>query len=310
MSGTDVPEGRPARAAAPRERIVAANGVDLCVEAFGDPTDPPMLLIGNSMLTWDEDLCRRLAAGGRHVWRYDLRDTGRSTVVDPATPAYTLRELVSDAVGLLDALEISRAHVVGFGPGGWIAQLMALDHGDRVASLTLVATRPTAPGPSDPDLPEHSPALMSTMMSAPDPDWSDRAASIDAMVEAARTLAAVPGFDESEARVRVERVYDRTVDAAPEGVDLAAFHQANQQAAPFAVMDSGVRWRERLGSITAPTLVVHGAEDPFFPLGNGRALADEIPGAQLLVLTGVGQELPRRVWDKVVDAMLRITSAG
>ena len=224
---------------------MAANGVDLCVEAFGDPTDPAMLLIGVSMLTWDGELCQRLAAGRRYVVRYDLRDTGRSTVVDPDAPAYTLRDLVGDAVGLLDALGLGRVHIVGFGPGGWIAQLVALDYGDRVSSLTLVATRPTAPGPNDPDLPEHSPALMSKMMSAPEPDWSDRAASIDAMVESARTLAAVPGFDEPEARRRVAQIFDRTVDEATDGVDLGAFHRANQMATPFAALDSGARWRER-----------------------------------------------------------------
>lgn len=291
-----------------RERIVAANGVDLCVERFGDPTDPPMLLIGNSKLSWDGELCQRLAAGARYVVRYDLRDTGRSTVIDPDAPTYSLRDLVGDAVGLLDALELRQVHVLGFGPGGWIAQLVALDHGDRVLSLTLVATRPTAPGPNDPDLPEHAEALMSKMTSAPEPEWSDRAASIDARVEAARNLAAEAGFDEREVRNRVAQLYDRTVGAAPDGVDLGAFHRANQMGTQFAALDSGARWRERLGSITAPTLVVHGDQDPFFPLGNGQALADEIPGAELVTLPGVGQELPRRAWDYFVDIVLRHTS--
>jgi len=148
------------------------------------------------------------------------------------------------------------------------------------------------------------------MMSAPEPDWSDRAASIDAMVEGARTLAAVPGFDEPEARSRVAQIYDRTVGAAPDGVDLGAFHRANQMATPFAAMDSGARWRERLGSITVRTLVVHGEQDPFFPLGNGRALAKEIPRAELVTLAGVGQELPRRVWEEFIAAVLRHTSPG
>lgn len=176
--------------------------------------------------------------------RYDLRDTGRSTVVDPDAPAYMLRDLVGDAVGLLDSLELGRVHVAGFGPGGWIAQLLALDHGGRVSSLTLVATRPTAPGPNDPDLPEHPPALMAKMMSAPEPDWSDRAASIDAMVEGTRTLATVPGFHEPEARRRVAQIYDRTVEAAPDGVDLGAFHRANQMATPSR------RWTTARGGVS------------------------------------------------------------
>ncbi len=269
-----------------------------------------MLLIGNSMLTWDGELCQRLAAGGLYVLRYDLRDTGRSTAVDPDAPAYTLRDLVGDAAGLLDALELRRVHVAGYSPGGWIAQLLALDHGDRVLSLTLVATRPTAPGPNDLDLPEHSPALMAKMMNArPGPDWSDRAASIDAMVGRARTLAAVAGFDDLEARDRVARTWDRTVSAASDGVDLGALHRSNQMGTLFAALDGGARWRERLGSISARTLVVHGEEDPIFPLGNGRALADEIPEGELVTLAGVGHELPRRVWDELLNPVLRHTSA-
>ncbi|MDQ4039150.1 MAG: alpha/beta fold hydrolase [Actinomycetota bacterium] len=293
-----------------RERIFRANGVDLCVETFGNPADPPILLVGNSMLTWQDDLCERLAAGPRFVVRYDLRDTGRSTTVDPDAPRYTLRDLVADAAGLLDALDLPRAHVVGFGAGGWIAQLLALDQRDCVASLTLVATRPTAPGPNDPDLPEHAPRLMSHLMNTPEPDWSDRAAVIDYLVETRRHFAGSDPFDEAEVRENVGRIFDRTVDAAPEGADPRKIHRANQFASVFAALDSGDRWRERLGEITAPTLVVHGDEDSFFPIGNAEALANEIPSAELLTLPKTGQELPRRVWDVFVVAVLRHTSAN
>ncbi len=169
--------------------VARVNGVELCFQTFGDRADQPILLIGNSMLTWDDELCERLAAGERFVLRYDLRDTGRSTTANPDAPEYSLRDLVADAAGLLDALDISRAHMAGWGVGGWIAQLLALDYGERVASLTLIGTRPTAPGPNDPDLPEHSPALMSHIMGAPPPDWSDRAAAIETLVDGARQFA-------------------------------------------------------------------------------------------------------------------------
>lgn len=289
------------------QRTVPANGVDLCVETFGDPADPALLLIGNTMLTWDDALCAQLAAGSRHVVRYDLRDTGGSTTVDPDHPQYTLRDLVADAAGLLDELGVPRAHVVGYGVGGWIAQLVALDHPDRVASLTLVATRPTAPGPNDPDLPEHSAELMAHLMEAPEPDWSDRAAVVDYMVEGGRAFAGSHPFDETEVREQAGRVHDRAVALAPAGMNPRTVQLANQIASTFAALDSGDRWRERLGGITAPTLVVHGEEDPFFPIGNGSALANEIPGAELMVLPRTGQELPLRVWEEFAAAVLRHT---
>lgn len=285
------------------EKFIKTNGVELCAETFGDPADAPILLVGNTMLTWHDDLCTRLAALRRFVVRYDLRDTGRSTAADPEAPEYTLRDLVADAAGVLDAFDLTSAHVVGFGVGGWIAQLLALDHPARVASLTLIATRPTAPGPSDSDLPGHAPELMAHFMNRPKIDWTDRASAVAFMLENARHLSG-PAFDEAEARENIERVYDRT-PAAP---DPGKAHRANQMATVFAALDSGPRWRERLGGVTAPTLVIHGEDDPFFPPGNGRALAAEIPAAELITLPGTGNELPRRTWDTIVPAILRHTS--
>jgi pimeloyl-ACP methyl ester carboxylesterase len=286
------------------ERLVGVNGVYLCVQAFGELGTPPVLLIGNSMLTWPDELCERVAATPRRVIRYDLRDTGRSTTADPEAPGYTLRDLVADAAGLLDTLGLPAAHVAGFGPGGWIAQLLALDHPGKVSALTLIATRPTAPGPADADLPEHDPEFMKFMMSAPGPDWADRESVLTAMAEHERHLAGTAGFDEAAARERAGRIYDRT--RVPAGIAPAKAHRSNQMAIAFAAMDSGPRWRERLGTITAPTVVVHGEDDPFFPIGNGEALAREIPGARLVRLPGTGQELPSRVWDAVVPVLARV----
>ncbi|NDU72842.1 alpha/beta fold hydrolase [Actinomadura sp. DSM 109109] len=288
------------------EKLIETNGVRLCAETFGDPADPPVLLIGNTMLTWPDELCGRLAALRRFVLRYDQRDTGRSESADPDAPRYTLRDLVADAAGVLDAHGLPAAHVAGFGVGGWIAQLLALDHPSRVTTLTLVATRPTAPGPADADLPEHAPELMARFGQGPPPvDWADRDSVVAFQVENARHLAG-PSFDEAEARATAERVWDRTVVT---GDDPGKAHRANQMGTVFAALDCGERWRERLPGITAPTLVVHGEDDPFFPLGNGRALAAEIPSAELLVLPGTGSELPRRTFDTVVPALLRHTTA-
>jgi pimeloyl-ACP methyl ester carboxylesterase len=285
------------------ERLVPVNGVELCVQTFGRPDAPPVLLIGNSMLTWPDELCERLAETPRQVIRYDLRDTGRSTTVDPDAPGYTLRDLVADAAGLLEALGLPRAHVAGFGVGGWIAQLLALDHPDRVTALTLIATRPNPPGPVDSDLPEHDEKLMEFIMSALEPDWTDRASVLTAMAEQARHMAGPAGYDEAAARALAGRIFDRAV--VPAGADPAKVHRSNQSATAFAAMDSGARWRERLGGITASTAVIHGTDDPFFPIGNGEALAREIPGAELVRLPGTGQELPPRVWNAVIAALAR-----
>ncbi len=288
-------------------KLLRVGDVELCAETVGAPGDPPVLLIGNSMLTWPDGLCERLAAGGRFVVRYDLRDTGASTFADPESPAYSLRDLVADAAGLLDALGLPSAHVAGFGAGGWIAQLLALDHPARVDSLTLIATRPTAPGRADEDLPEHAPAVMREVFSAPLPDWEDRAAVVEAMVSSGRVFAGGEPYDEAAARERAAAIHDRAAAAHP-GADPGKLQRSNHMGVAFAAMDCGERWRERLGEIAVPTLVIHGEDDPFFPLGNGEALAREIPRAELLVLPRTGQELPARVWDEVTAAMLRVSS--
>ncbi|NUT35337.1 MAG: alpha/beta hydrolase [Hamadaea sp.] len=277
---------------------IKVNGVELCVQTFGDPADPLVLLIGVTMVSWPEELCVALA--GRHVVRYDLRDAGRSTFVDPDAPAYNLRDLVTDAAELMAELDLGPAHVIGMGVGGFIAQLLALDHPGRVASLTLVSTRPVAPGPVDSDLPDHAPEVMGRLFGRPAPDWTDRTSVVDYMTGSARLLAGSRGFDEQDVRAAAGAVFDH---AGP----TAKAQRASHLGTMFAAIDCRPRWRERLGEISVPTLVVHGDEDPFFPHGNAVALAAEIPGATLLTLAGVGQGLPRVAWPEVVDALLSHT---
>ena len=274
--------------------LLEANGVELCVETFGDRADPAIVLshgAGNSMLSWDEELCARLAAGRRFVIRYDHRDTGRSVTYEPGAPAYTLRDLVGDVVGLLDALELPRAHFAGLSTGGSIGQLLALDHPDRVASLALAACTPGIPGQETGDLPGVSDELREFFADEPaPPDWTDRSAVIEYIVESERPFAA--RFDEAAMRALAARVFDRAASIA------------SNLTNPFLV-DPGEPWRHRLGRITAPTLVLHGTEDPLFPYAHGQALADEIPGARLLALDRTGHEyFPRHTWDLVVPALL------
>ena len=271
------------------------NGVDLCVETFGSPTDPAILLVmgaGASMDWWQDDFCARLAAGPRYVIRYDHRDTGQSTSYPPGEPGYTGDDLVADAAALLAVLGVRRAHVVGQSMGGALVQLMALDHPERVASLTLVATSPAGP---DPDLPPMSDEASAALAAIAEPDWSDRAAVIDYLTEQWRaTSSRSRPFDEQGTRALSARVVDRTTNMESSTKNAYAAEGSD-------------RWRERLGGLDVPTLVVHGTEDPVFPLGHGEALAREIPGAELLTLEGGGHELARRDWDVVVPAILRIS---
>jgi pimeloyl-ACP methyl ester carboxylesterase len=275
--------------------MVLANGVELCVQTFGDPESPAILLIGGaatSMDWWEEEFCERLASGPRFVIRYDLRDTGQSVSYEPGAPQYGGPDLVTDAVGLLDALRLARAHVVGMSMGGGIAQRLALHHADRVASLTLIAT-----SPGGADLPPMSDELRAWFEEPPpEPDWSDRQAVVDYIVEDLRQHAGTLPFDEEEMRAFAGRIVDRTVNIAS-SMKNHYLLEGDEPVGP------------RLGELTAPTLVLHGTEDPLFPYGHAEALAAEIPGARLLPLEGMGHELPPRpIWDQVVAAILDHTA--
>ena len=180
------------------------------------------------------------------------------------------------------------------GSAGWWPQVAVLDHPEAFAALTLVGTRPVAPGPVDDDLPDHDAATMGRLFSRPMPDWSDRAA----VGEFAATSAEILGDDPETARATAERKWDRTPSTEP------VAQMANQLGTVFAALDCAPRWRERLADLTTPTLVVHGARDPFFPVGNGEALAREIPDARLLVLEEAATALPAAAVGEVAAHMV------
>jgi pimeloyl-ACP methyl ester carboxylesterase len=276
------------------QRTIEANGVELCTEAFGETGDPPILLvmgIGASMLWWEEGFCRMLADGGRFVVRYDHRDTGRSVTYEHGRPGYTGSDLVDDAAGVLEAYGIPAAHIVGVSAGGAFAQLLALDHPDRVRSLVLISTSRALPGGRDlPGPTEEFGRFVSTVSV----DWSDSGSVIDYLVGYQRILAGGRRpFDEAAARDLVRRDVERARDFAA---------TQNHDAIP----DDGRR-REPLSSIRAPTLVIHGTADPMFPIEHGEALAEEIPGARLLPLEGAGHGIDRADWEPVVRAILEHT---
>ncbi len=276
---------------------VETNGVVLGVEHFGDAAAPLVLLAGGTtMLSWPDALCEALARGGRHVVRYDLRDAGASTTVDPETPAYTLRDLAADAAALARELDDRPAHLAGIGVGGMVAQVAALDHPGAYSALTLAGTRPVAPGRVDDDLPDHDKATMERLFSRSRPDWSDRAA----VAEFAAGGAEILGDDPTAAHTTAERIWDRTPGTEP------AVQMANQLGMVFAKLNCRPRWRERLSELAIPALVVHGRRDPFFPVGNGEALAREIPGARLLVLDRAARAIPDAAAGEVATAMLAL----
>ncbi len=276
------------------------NGIEVPVETIGDPAAPAVLLVAGtacSMDFWRDDLCAALVAGGTRVVRYDQRDTGMAPADPAGSPAYGLPDLVDDAIGVLDALGIASAHWAGFSQGGWVAQLAAIRAPERVASLTLVSTRPTGHGSNDPDLPEPSERLLAAFADdTPPPDPADLEGWIEYLVAGERPLAStgVP-FEEDDARAYAARVAARTRDLPA----LVSNHQLAPQGPP---------WRAQLDRITVPTTVVHGADDPLFPLENGYALAREIAGAELRVLPDVGHELPRRARPLVARAILATLS--
>jgi pimeloyl-ACP methyl ester carboxylesterase len=276
---------------------VNANGVALGIESFGDDDAPLVLLAGaTTMLSWPDALCERLAAGGRRVVRYDLRDSGESTTANLKAPAYSLRDLAADAAALADALGGGPAHLAGIGVSGMVAQVAALDHPGAFSALTLTGTRPVAPGPPDDDLPDHDQATMRRLFAHPMPDWTDR----EAVAEFAAARAEILGDDPVAARSIAVRIWDRTPGTAP------PVQMANQMGMVFSKLNCKPRWRERLPEIEVPTLVVHGRRDPFFPVGNGEAIAREIPGARLLVLEEAATAIPDAAAGEVAEAMLAL----
>jgi pimeloyl-ACP methyl ester carboxylesterase len=283
------------------EQFAKANGIELCYDTFGGRKDPPLLLImglGAQMILWDDGFCTALAARGFYVIRFDNRDIGRSTKIageapplpklleqaltgKPIEAPYTLRDMAADAVGLMDALGISRAHVVGASMGAAITQELAINFADRLLTATCIM------GTSgDPRLPPPTQEAMAVLMT---PTPLDRDAYMERFLWTWRVLrgSAIPE-DEARERARAERIYARGIN--PPGV-------ARQLAAIFASGDRSAA----LPKVRVPMLVIHGTADPLVPVEGGRAIAAGVPGARLVEIEGMGHALPPAVWDEVVE---------
>lgn len=231
------------------KKVVSANGVTIATEAFGDPSAPPVLLIMGamaSMLWWPDAFCRKLAARGRYVIRYDNRDTGLSTKYAPGNPPYSMDDMAGDAAAVLDAYGFASAHIVGMSLGGMIAQILALSAPGRVSSLTLISSTPIGLGL---ELPPISPAYMEHAATGESLDWSDRGQVIDFMVRDAHMIASTAHpHDADRIRAFIEEDYDRS------GGLLSATNHF--------MLQGGEAAQGKLKSLEAPLLVIHGSSDP------------------------------------------------
>ena len=284
----------------------SANGIELEYETFGDPEATPLLLItglGAQMISWDEPFCELLAGHGFHVIRFDNRDSGLSTWMEAAgpadlasafggdpQPAYQLDDLAADAVGLLDSLGITAAHVVGASMGGFIAQLVTLNHPDRVLSLTSIMS-----GPGGADEVPPKPEGAALLAAAPPPTREER---IQQGMTIHRTLAgAGDQLQDAVERARAERAVDR------------AYHPMGTGRQLVAILAAGSRI-EGLKKVRVPTLVIHGTDDVLVPVENGRLVAEAVPGARLIEIEGMGHDVPKRVWPEVADAIEEIAHSS
>ncbi|MDQ1375019.1 MAG: hypothetical protein QOJ09_2357 [Actinomycetota bacterium] len=281
-----------------------ANGIELEYEVFGEEDAPPLLLVmglGAQMITWEDAFCTQLAAKGFRVVRFDNRDVGLSTKTDGPLPDimaclagdassanYRLEDMADDAVGLLDALGIRAAHIVGASMGGMIAQTIAIRHPDRVLSLCSIMST-TGAG----DVGAPTPEAMQELLR---PVSTSKEEYLDASVRSSKVIGSTGfPFDEARARSRAELHFDRCYH--PMGV-------ARQLA---AILASGDR-TEALGSVAVPTVVIHGDADPLVTPTGGEATAKAVPGAEHVIIEGMGHDLPEGAWPRIFDAIVTNTS--
>jgi pimeloyl-ACP methyl ester carboxylesterase len=272
------------------------NDVTLLSERFGERADPAILLIMGAMASgvwWPEDFCRQLASRGRHVIRYDHRDTGKSTSYPPGHLAYGVEDLADDAVRVLDAYGIQRAHLVGMSLGGYLAQLIGLKYEERVHTLTLIAAE--ALEVPDPQIPGIDPAVLAYHAGAARLDWRDRAAVIEYQVGAWRLLSgSAHPFEEGEIRALAAADFDKTPNPA------SAFNHA--------ALAEPVGWLGRLSQLRSPVLVIHGTEDRVVPYAHALTIKARVAAATLLALQGTGHELHRADWPVILNAIEEHTS--
>jgi pimeloyl-ACP methyl ester carboxylesterase len=275
------------------ERLAPVNGIEIAYQEIGDAAGTPLLLamgFATQMIHWDEGFCRLLAERGFRVIRFDNRDIGHSTKFDAGAPAYGLSDMAADTVGLLDHLEIERAHLVGASMGGMISQLVAIEWPERVASLCSIMSTT-----GDPTVGQPTPVAIATLSEPPE---ESREGYGDASVQISRVIGS-PAYpaDEEQRRELGRRCWDRSHDPAGLMRQLQAITTAPDRT-------------EALGRLQIPVLVIHGAEDPLISVSGGEATARAIPGARLEVFAGMGHDLPPALWPTFVEQISANASAA
>ncbi len=289
---------------------LAVNGINIEYQTFGDRTAPPLLLVmglGAQMIHWDDEFCLQLAGNGFHVIRYDNRDVGLSSKMDNARVPdlaqiymdlqqgkkpdvdYTVEDMANDGIALLDALNLDTAHICGASMGGMIVQTMAINHTRRVRSVTSIMSTT-----GNPELPPATAEATAALLAAP---AQDRDLRIEQSMATQRTIGS-PGFpfDEDRARQKATLAYDRCF--YPQGV-------ARQMAAIVAQGDRS----EGLLRLDIPALVIHGKADPLVPVDGGIDTHEKIRGSKLLLIDGMGHDLPPQTWDTIIPAITEISRA-
>lgn len=288
----------------PRAQV---HNIEIEYDTFGDPTSKPLLLImglGGQMIAWQDELCETLVNRGFYVIRFDNRDVGLSTKFEEAgmpnllelfakiergesiQVPYTLEDMADDAIGVLDDLNIEKAHICGASMGGMIAQVIAYRHPSRVLTLTSIMS-----STGNPELPQVSRELRRELFR---PYPTDREAFIKEGVRRGRLIYGSYPYDEERAYELRAKTYDRCF--YPEGT-------IRQQA---AIAATGNR-KPNLSSINIPTLVIHGREDPLLPVEGGIDTAEAIPGAELLIIERMGHSMPLEVVPQIIDALVANT---
>ncbi len=285
----------------------AVNGIELEYETFGDPADEPLLLVsghGAQLVWWEEDFCAGLVDRGFFVIRFDNRDVGKSTWIDggdidvmaaltkalmgePVEAPYTLADMASDAWGLLDSLGIERAHLAGASMGGMIVQEMAIAHPERVRSLTSIMSTT-----GDPDVGSPHPEVLDVIL---DTSPSERSAYIDDYVEGGRAISSPDFFDDDLSRRRAARTFDR------------GYHPIGISQQLMAIMASGSR-SDALRQLDVEALVIHGDADPLVDVSGGERTAECLRGSELLILEGMGHDLPTHYWSRLIEAICAVAA--
>jgi pimeloyl-ACP methyl ester carboxylesterase len=293
----------------PMPQAKISDTIQIEYDTFGNPSDPALLLVMGftaQMTLWDENFCRLLADGGRFVIRFDNRDVGLSTKLDgqdvdmnavlgalfgdgstemPPVP-YTLSDFSNDAFGVLDALGIQKAHIVGASMGGMIVQTMAIEHPERVLTMTSIMSTT-----GEREYGQAAPEAMAALLTPPP---TERAAYVENSASVAKVFSSPRYFDADKTKVRAAASYDRMF--YPEG--------ATRQMAAIAA--SGDR-TDGLRALKVPTLVIHGAADTLITPSGGLRTAELIPGANLLLLDDMGHDLPEQLWPLIVDVIVSHT---